>query len=165
MKGKFGRDAARRTVALLEHARRARFRDPADLIRLHETVLYLRAYPQSARVLKLADRILFDFSERLRRVDLDPFEDPEISGIAGTGLSTNFSYEVARSLVTRHGRGITIDWENYARPDRLGSSLSRLISMAGEDSAGEPHVEWGAWFERGQGTIGWLLENVKPEIY
>ena len=163
MKGKFGRDAARRTVALLEHARRARFRDPADLIRLHETVLYLRAYPQSARVLKLADRILFDFSERLRRVDLDPFEDPEISGIAGTGLSTNFSYDVARSLADRYP--LQIDWQNYEHSDRLGSVLARLIPLAGEYAAVEPHVDWRFWFDRARGDLKWLLKHIDRETY
>ena len=126
MKGHFGREAARRRRCMLERAARTlESREPAELIRFHEIVLYLRAYPQSPRVLQLADEILFSFGDRLRGVDRDPFEDPEISGIAGTGLSTNFSYDVARSLVERHGRRIQIDWENYARPDRLGPALAR----------------------------------------
>ena len=51
-------------------------------------------------MLRLADEILFSFAERLRGVDHEPFEDPEISGIAGTAVSTNFSYEFARSLLS-----------------------------------------------------------------
>src|SRR5579885_825873 len=117
VKGQFGRQAAKQAEALLARAQRMRFRDPSDLIRLHELVLYLRAYPQSPRVVRLADQILFSFSDRLRGVDRDPFEDPEISGIAGTGLSTNFSYDVVRSLVERYP--LEIDWENYERADRL----------------------------------------------
>jgi hypothetical protein len=165
MKGRFGTDAAERCQALLERAQRARIREAAELIRFHEIVLYLRAYPQSPAVLRLADQILFDFGARLRGIDREPFEDPEISGIAGTGLSTNFSYEVARSLVRRHGRRIRIDWENYERSDRLGPTLGRLIPLAGDDAAVEPHVDWRAWFERAHGTIAWLLDHVEPEIY
>src|SRR5580700_2455124 len=120
MKGQFSSDAARRTAQLLELLRHARLRNPADLIRLHEAVLFLRAYPQSPRVLRLTDEILFSFGERLHRIDREPFEDPEISGIAGTGLSTNFSYEIVKSLTARHRRSLQIDWENYARADRLG---------------------------------------------
>jgi hypothetical protein len=165
MKGRFGREAAERCEALLERARHARIREASELIRFHEIVLYLRAYPQSPQVLRLTDEILFSFAERLRGVDRDAFEDPEISGIAGTGLSTNFSYDVARSLVRRHGHRITIDWENYERSDRLGPTLARLIPMAREDAAVEPHVDWRAWFERAHGTIAWLLANLKPEIY
>lgn len=165
MKGKFGRSAGARTRSLLEKIRTSRFRKPADLIRLHETVLFLRAYPQSAAVLRLADEILFSFSGRLTRLDREPFEDPEISGIAGTGLSTNFSYEIARSLADRHGRAIHIDWENYDRADRLGPVLAKLIPLAGEDATVEPHVNWQEWFEAAHGNLRWLLDQVDPQTY
>ncbi len=49
-------------------------------------------------MVRLADEILFSFAERLP-ADHDAFADPDISGIAGTAVSTNFSYEFARSLV------------------------------------------------------------------
>ena len=91
LKGQFGRGAAARVAALLIHLKTARLRKPEDIIRLHEIVLFLRAYPASPRVRRLADNILFSFGDRLRRVDPEPFEDPEISGIAGTSLSTNAS--------------------------------------------------------------------------
>ena len=126
MKGVFGRDAARRTAALLQRLAGMRLRDPQALIRLHETALFLRAYPQSARVVRLAESLLAGFAARVPGLDPAPFEDPEVSGIAGTGISTNFSYPFARSLVERHGRAIEIDWENYEHPDRLGSVLARL---------------------------------------
>jgi hypothetical protein len=164
LKGQFGRQPAAQTAALLEQLQRARLRDPADLIRLHETVLFLRAYPQSPRVLRLTDQLLFSFGERLRGIDHAPFEDPEISGIAGTALSTNFSYEIARSLTSRH-RSISIDWDNYAHPERLGRSLARLIPLAGEDWTVEPHVDWRRWFSVAKGTVPWLLDNIEPEIY
>ena len=163
LKGQFGRDAARRTVELLERARRTSFRDPADLIRLHELVLYLRAYPQSPRVAKLADQILFTFSDRLHRIDRDPFEDPEVSGIAGTGLSTVFSYDVAVRLAARYP--IAIDWENYERPDRLASVFARLFPLAGDYAAVEPHVDWRRWFDRARGNLRWLLANVDRQPY
>jgi hypothetical protein len=165
MKGRFGAAAAARTETLLARALRARVTEPSQLIRFHEIVLYLRAYPQSPRVRDLTDEILFDFAARLKNVDHDPFEDPEISGIAGTGLSTNFSYDVARSLVARHGRRISIDWENYDRADRLGSTFARLIPLSGDDAAVEPHVDWRRWFESAHGTLPWLLANVEREIY
>jgi hypothetical protein len=165
MKGRFGREPAARAASLLERATRARFREPADLIRLHEVVLYLRAYPQSPRVLRLADRILFAFGERLRGVDRDPFEDPEISGIAETGLSTNFSFEVANSISSRYPRATRIDWENYERSDRLGPVLATLIPQAADDAAVEPHVDWRGWMRRERADLRWLLHRVDPLVY
>ena len=41
---------------LLERVTRARFRDPVELIRLHETLLFLRAYPRTPRVARIADQ-------------------------------------------------------------------------------------------------------------
>lgn len=162
-KGRFGRDAAGEAADLLERVRRTKFREPADLIRLHEVALYLRAYPQSARVVRLADEILFSFADRLRGVDRDPFEDPEISGIAGTGLATSFSYDVARRLTARYP--LAIDWENYEHADRMGPVLGRLIPLAGDFAAVEPHVDWRWWFERAGGNLKWLLSAVDRETY
>lgn len=165
LKGQFGSPAAARAEALLGKLQTTRVREPADLIRFHEIALYLRAYPQSPRVVELADEILFSFSQRLRGLDRGAFEDPEISGIAGTGLSTNFSYHVARKLVERHARHIRIDWENFQNPDRIGPLLARLIPLAGEDAAVEPHVDWRAWFERAHGSLEWLLQRTEPLVY
>jgi hypothetical protein len=164
LKGQFGSEAAHRTAALLEKLKRARFREPADLIRLHETVLFLRAYPQSPEVARLTDEILFSFAERLPR-NHDAFGDPDISGIAGTAVSTNFSYEFARSLVTRHESAVAIDWENFEHPERLAPALRRLIPESRDDWAVEAYPDWRGWFEKGRGSLKWLLDHLTPEIY
>jgi hypothetical protein len=164
MKGQFGFVAAKRTEALLETLQRARVRGAADLIRLHEMVLFLRAYPQSPRVMRLADEILFSLSERLP-ADHDPFADPDISGIAGTVVSTNFSYEFARSLVARHGNAVAIDWENFEHPERLAPALRRLIPESRDDWAVEAHPDWRGWFLKGRGNLQWLMDNLTPETY
>jgi len=169
MKGQFGPAAARSAANLLAHFTRARLRDPADLIRFHETVLFLRAYPQSPRVLRLADHILFSFPNRLGRVNRDVFEDPEVSGIAGTGLSTNFSYEIAKSLVHRHGRAISIDWENYEHADRLGVVLSELVPQSREDFGISAHPDARRWFSSlsggTRGGLRTLLDQTESRIY
>jgi hypothetical protein len=164
MKGQFGTEAATRTVALLESLMRARLREPADLIRLHETALFLRAYPQSPQVMRLADEILFSFADRLPS-DHDPFADPDISGIAGTVVSTSFSYEFVRTLIARHGRAVSIDWENFEHPERLAPALAKLIPESRDDWAVEAYPDWRAWFEKGRGTVKWLLEFLTPEMY
>jgi hypothetical protein len=163
-KGQFTPAAAQRTIALLEKLKRTRIQDPADLIHLHELALFLRAYPQSPQVAQLADEILFSFAERLP-VDQDAFADPDISGIAGTAVSTNFSYEFARSLLTRHRSAVAIDWENFEHPERLAPALRKLIPVSRDDWAVEAHPDWRSWFEKGRGTAHWLLDNFEPQIY
>lgn len=164
-KGQFGAKAAREVVALLKKAANTRFRDAQELIHFHETVLFLRAYPQSAHVLREADRILFSFGERLRGMPLAEFEYSEISGIAGTGLSTNFSSPFAKSLAERHVGNVRIDWDQYQHSDRLGPILARLIPKAFEDWAIGPHPDWRRWYEKARGTLPWLIAGVTPEVY
>ena len=165
MKGQFGRQAARTTARLLETLGDLRLREPAVLIQLHETALFLRAYPQSPRVLRLADKVLFAFEQRLKRADLDLFEAPKISGIAGTALSTNFSHEFASSLVARHGSALRIDWDAFERQDRLGPVLARLLPAAFEDWSVEPHIDWRGWFEAARCSLPWLLTHLDPSTY
>jgi hypothetical protein len=116
-------------------------------------------------VARTADRILFSFGDRMKGVDPDPFDDPTVSGIAGTAVSSNFSYEFARSLVRRYGAAVSIDWENFSRSDRLGAVLSPLLPQAQEDYAVEPHVDWRGWFERSRCSLGWLLDHTDPRTY
>jgi hypothetical protein len=164
-KGKFGAGAAREVLALLKRVERTRFRDPQELIQLHEVVMFLRAYPQSAQVLRHADRILFSFGERLRGMPREDFEYSDVSGIAGTGLTTNFSYPFAKSLAERHAGSVHIDWEQYQNADRLGPILARLIPESFEDWAVTPHPDWQRWYEKSGGTLLWLLRGVTPVVY
>lgn len=164
-KGKFGVDAAREVLAVLKRVGQTRFRDAQELIQLHETVMFLRAYPQSAQVLRLTERILFSFAERVRGITREDFEYSEVSGIAGTGLTTNFSHPFAKSLAERHRSDVSIDWKQYQHADRLGPILARLIPKSFEDWAVAPHPDWRRWYERAGGTLPWLIRGVTPEVY
>jgi len=126
-KGRFGVEDTSPLEQLLEAVAVTRFRKPDELIALHETLLFLCAYPASPRVARLADSILFSYADRLRElhaagVDLAPFEEPEVSGIAGTSLSAVFSYDVAKRLSALRPRHVEIAWDRDDQPDRLGSS-------------------------------------------
>src|ERR1700722_3201757 len=165
-KGKFGAGAAREVLALLKRGERTRFRDPQELIQLHAVVIFLRAYPQSAQVMRHADRILFSFGDRLRGMPREDFEYSDVSGIAGTGLTTNFSYPFAKSLAERHAGSVRIDWKQYHQhADRLGPILARLIPESFEDWAVAPHPDWQRWYEKAGGTLPWLIRGVTPEVY
>jgi hypothetical protein len=165
LKGQFGREPARSTAKLLETLGGMRLREPSDLIQLHETALFLRAYPQSPKVLRLADNLLFSFEKRLKGVDLASFEEPEISGIAGTALSTSFSHDFASSLVARYGSALRVDWDAFERPDRLGPVLAKLLPAAFEDWSVEPHIDWRSWFDAARCSLPWLLAHLEPAVY
>src|SRR4029450_7888945 len=53
---------------LLESLERCAIRHPGTLLRLHEALCFLQAYPDDARVLELVDRALEGFGSRVARL-------------------------------------------------------------------------------------------------
>jgi len=164
-KTRFGAPDVHQLHQLLADISHPRFATADSLIRLHECLLFLRAYPADAEVIRLADAALFSFAPRIAQLrDLSAFEDPAVSGIAGTSFSAVFSYEVARQLAARYPRRIEIDWENYDRAEKLGPVLRRFLPLVAEDWPVEAHVPFRAWMEAarspGESALAWLLEGI-----
>src|ERR1017187_8505810 len=90
-KGRFGRGASAHTQTLLEQLARHQFRDAKSLIRFHESLLFLRAFPQSRAVVAKIEQLLDTFHKRVEKlrelgVDMSVFDDFDTSGIAGTTM-------------------------------------------------------------------------------
>ncbi|MFN0167761.1 MAG: hypothetical protein ACKV22_15145 [Bryobacteraceae bacterium] len=167
-KRRFGPPETDRLERLLARLATTRFRDAGDLIRLHETLLFLRAYPRSPEVARLADVLLFSFAQRIAALeaagtDLSPFAEPEVSGIAGTSLSAVFTYEVARHLAERHPRSIDVGWDCYDEIDRLAPAALRFLPLFDEDWPVEAHSPFREWISAARGRQGtdlaWLLDR------
>jgi hypothetical protein len=163
-KRRFQPASAGQLERLLAQLATRRFTDPAALIRLHETLLFLRAYPLTPAVGRLADAILFSFAARIAPLedDLGAFEEPEVSGIAGTSFAAVFSYEVARRLAALHPRNIEIACHDQI--DKLGPVLARFLPLLEEDWPVEAHVPYRQWIAaahpRGVTDLAWLLEKL-----
>ena len=159
--------AGREVARLLVRLGRARIDDAPGLIRLHEVLLFLRAYPHNREVLKASERLLAKFSRRVERCLEDPSFDlpalvaPEVSGIAGVPLSIDWGYDLVRHLAARHGRQVEIDWEVAWNEPALSAVLKRL-SPAFEDAG---YVEYPVptrrWIQQAKGKkqsdLAWLL--------
>jgi hypothetical protein len=161
MKGRFGSQAARQVEALLDEAATAQVTGSGAIGRLHEVLLFMRAYPASSGVLRKTDRLLRAFARRIE--DPDAYAGGEISGIAGTRISAIFSHEVARRLAARHRRRLTLNWEGYAAPVHLPPVLLRKLSLLGEDWPVEANIPFEQWFDlRG---LDWLLNELDADTY
>ena len=168
-KRQFGSPGSAGLAEILSALDRRRFRDARSLIRFHEALLFFRAYAPNARILRLTDRLLAAFPERiafLRRTgaDLEPFEEPEDSGISGTGLSAVFSYDLARWLARHHPHSIDIDWEG-SDESRLGPLLTRLHPYFAEDGLVEANIPFLDWFRAAKGNakgsdLTWLISRL-----
>jgi len=161
---------------------RTRSADAASLLRLHETLLFLRAYPPSARVLRQVKQNLKTFDERVARLgdaeaDLSAFDDPEVSGIAGGSVTSNFSYAVARWLAAKYPRQISIDWDWFEEEDRFGATMPQFLPLLEDDAMVEAHVPYREWLRAARGRkqeLSWLIsrfeslpisDRAKSELY
>ena len=160
------RDTAR-TARLIARLAKRKFTDAESLIRFHELLLFLRAYPPSARVLDEVEAALDGFArqvERLRQAgaDMTAFDYIEYSGIAGTAVTGTFSYQIARWLAGRFRERVDIDWSRHERKDRLGSTFPRFVPLLEEDSLVEANIPYGAWTSAARGRerdLAWLLRG------
>ena len=155
---------------------RGRFIDAPSLIRFHETLMFLRAFPQSAAVLRLTERILNRFHEKVEALhqsgaDMDEFDTFEHSGIAGTTMEDTLSFDVARWLIHRMPGQVEIAWDNYDPGRELGTSGPRFMPLLEDDAFVEADTPFRRWLEtatpraatKGRGkanatTACWLID-------
>ncbi|HSZ60608.1 MAG TPA: hypothetical protein VK828_02350 [Terriglobales bacterium] len=174
----FGRGDAARVVRLLRRLDAARFTDTASLIRFHEALLFLRAFPQGLAVVRATERILNHFHKKVEALreagaDLDDFDTFEDSGIAGTVMQDTLSFDVASWLVKRLPGKVEIAWKEYEPGRQLGNSGPRFIPLLEDDAYVEADTPWRRWLEaaasgkqsdRGRSipaglTAAWLIQR------
>jgi plasmid stabilization system protein ParE len=166
IRGRFGATQARHAEKLLETANRFRVRDPESLIRLHEVLLFLRAFPPSRRVVRQAEALLASFHARVeglrrRGVDLSPLDPMEVSGIAGTVIEDCLNYDVSRWLVRRFPGYVDVAWDGYEKHLRLAETLPRFLPLLDDDAYVEADVPYLTWLRsairRPGRDLAWLL--------
>jgi hypothetical protein len=151
---RFGPREAARVVKLLKSLDAARFRDSLSLIRFHEALLFLRAFPQGPAVVRVTELILNSFHKKvevLRKAgaDMGDFDTFEVSGIAGTWMEDTLSFDVASWLINikRMPGKVEIAWENYEPGRELGTAGPRFIPFLEDDAYVEADTPWRRWLE------------------
>jgi hypothetical protein len=152
---------------LLLHLRKHRFKDPSQLLRYHESLLFIRAYPHSASILKDVETELSSFADRVSRLqhhgaDITPLETPENAGLAGSSVTDTFSYFIVRWLRERHPREISFYWDWFEDQNRLAETWPRFMPLLAEDGSVEANVPYRDWLRaaRGrQGEVQWLIDQ------
>src|SRR5579859_4099652 len=155
-KGHYGKNAASEAKSLLDRLSSHNFADPNSLLRFHEALLFLRAFPQSRTVVTQAEKILNTFHERIERLkatgpDMEVFDDFETSGLAGTTMQDTLSFEAARWLARRIPREVEIAWADYEEERAMGSTWPRFIPLLEEDADVEANIPWRRWLDAARG--------------
>jgi hypothetical protein len=170
----------KKIVQLLTRLKRLKIKDAESLIRYHEALLFLRAYPQSARIVQLVDSELSSYSQRVASLeqagaDLSALEEEEVSGIIGTSVTDTFTYYIVRWLVARYPAHISIDWDWFESENRLAETWPRFMPLLKEDGLVEANVPYQKWLDAVRGRVNavtWLInrfesltDKEKAELY
>jgi hypothetical protein len=167
LKTEFTPAAARKVERLLAQLSRKKFSDTDQLVRYHELLLFVRAYPQNASIVRVVENELRAFPNRIafleeQEIDTAPLEHPEVSGIAGTSVTDTFSFYIVRRLQLQHPSQIEIYWEWFERENRLAATWPRFIPLLEEDAFVEANVPYREWLAAARGRrseLAWLIEQ------
>src|SRR6266404_1323403 len=159
----------RRLEQKLRALNRCKFTEAAELIRFHEALLFFRAYPPGAKVLRQVEAILKTFGQRVSQLraadaDLSPLDDPEVSGIAGTSVTSNFSYAIVCWLSAKYPSQLQIDWDWFEEEERFAATMPQFLPLLEEEAMVEAHVAYRDYLRAAKGRaneVVWLIERFK----
>jgi hypothetical protein len=166
-RSRFGRGEAARVVELLSALGKRKFSDTASLIRFHEALLFLRAFPHGPEVVRQSERLLRGFSKRVEQLekagaDMDDFDPLEVSGIAGTVMQDTLSFDVVRWLVDRVA-DVDIVWDDYSEERAMAAVWPQLIPLLEEDGNVEANIPWQRWLRTAAGSkkrnLHWMVRQ------
>ena len=134
---RFGPGEAARVVKLLKRLDAARFPDSASLIRFHEALLFLRAFPHGPVVVRITERILDSFHkkvEALRKAGADMDDFDTLRSLRHRRHTDGRHAQLRCCQLARQHRRmpskVEIAWENYEPGRELGTHRSALYSLA-----------------------------------
>ncbi|MDX2411875.1 MAG: hypothetical protein QNK34_07960, partial [Woeseiaceae bacterium] len=104
----------------------------SEVERLHEMLCFMRAWPDSPKLLTTVNRMLRNFDAR---EDLRRFAGKLANtGIAGSDIRFRFYFVTAQWLAKHWADALCVDWEQFDAKDQLASQL-RCLMPFGERAA------------------------------
>jgi len=151
---------------LLESLTNSAVRSVVDLQRLHNTLCFIRAFPDTRTHYRLAATQLAHFGKRIAIQPATHGTALWDTGIAGTPVHYPFSFQVARWLTRRAHGAVTIDWEELDEVERLDELLELTLHGSEDEYYNSGWVSGHDWLElaRGESTdFDWLLAQLQQE--
>lgn len=145
----FGGLAAEHRLELLRALEKCHFKRSSHVLRLHDALCFIRAYPDDEQVLTVVEHMLEAFRDRS---DLRRFRRAlSDSGIAGTTTHFAFFPATAGWLARRWGPHLTIEWGDFERREKLEELLPRLALFGETMALDEFDLGARGWIDRLKG--------------
>jgi hypothetical protein len=155
--------AIEKTLARLA---RQKFKDAETLVRYHEVLLFLRAYPSNSVIVALTEKGLASIPRRVEELradeaDLSTIETPEISGIAGSSVTDTFTYPIVHWLVRGRRNRVALEWNWFEDENRLAATWPRFLPLLEEDAFVEANIPYETWLRSASNRkdLVWLVER------
>lgn len=137
------------------------------LRRWHDHLLYMAAYPDDARLLRLVHARLRDVAaavRSLRAAGRAAFHRLDDSGIAGTITRTTFTLPMCRSLLDAFGTSLDIDWHDDSAGEALDDFLPHLACAVERDGLLDTRYTTKHWFQLALGAkrahpLAWIVDR------
>ena len=151
IKTEYRLDTASRKESLIRELARGSFNDSDKVVRFHEVLCFLRAYPDSPEVLSAVEAALERFQ---RRRDLRQFASALTnSGIAGSCIDFQFFWFMARWLAKRCPENLSIKWEELENESLLQNLLHLLVTYSETLAIDELGYNLQEWVENLKGPL------------
>lgn len=168
LRSSFTTAAAREKTHLLESLKTASIPAVATLKQFHQTLLYLRAFPDNAATLALATEALDGFHERVVELAKAKRERLNDTGIAGTIVHYGYSLDVARWFAKHCPGAVEIDWHEFENAQALDEILSLMLAPAEDPAFSEGDYSTHEWLRLAKGDakgtdFDWIVRQMQAE--
>src|SRR3990172_6246276 len=150
----FSPDERKGKLRFLDELAECPITQPDLLLRFHETLCFLQAYPDDRAVLARVDRALAGFQARVEGLGVAARQELCDSGVAGTTLDYPFGFPMTLWLTSRFPADVDIAWRKFEGADRIDEALSFLVAHAEDDALSEGGLGWRKWL-----PIQWKLRG------
>ncbi|UCE66029.1 MAG: hypothetical protein JSU85_14440 [Candidatus Zixiibacteriota bacterium] len=143
--------------------------NPSHIIKYHEALCFMQAYPDNSEIKTLADLELAGFADRIayfREIYGEDDERIEDAGLVDTVIRYPYNYIMTRWLVDKYGDDIDIDWEYYAENERdpLSGLLNLFALYVEDDGIDDEDLTTEEWVDtalaEGQSSLKWFLKKL-----
>ena len=133
IRNRYGAALAAQKLCLLQQLAGGKFKSAAELRRWHSALCFLHAFPDSLQHYRLARTELANMEYRVAQLPRAERLKLRDTGIAGTSVHCQFSFEVASWLQRRVPAIVSIDWGKDHDPPGLDEILTHLLQPADEE--------------------------------
>jgi len=148
-KFRFDPTLAAKRLAALKQLERATLGSAAAVLRLHELLCFVRAYPDNEQVLAQCKKMMAAFG---RRADLQRFRDDLAdTGVAGTPITYSFYAATAKRLAHGWPEQLSIVWGENENVDLIDEQLQPMALWSETPALDEAAFDTEQWLEEMRG--------------